>query len=253
MMKTAIITGAAGGMGKAYVRSLLKKDMDEVWCLDRTAEALSGFGREFGERAVSMAVDLSSYDELQSFRKIVEEKKPEVRYLVNCAGTADFMPSVDFSDDKLNRSVMVNCTAPIVLSNICIPYMPRGSHIINMSSIGAFTPLPYINLYCAEKAFLRCYSRALNAELKAKGITVTAVCPGWVDTGMLPKEINGKPMKYEGLTQPEDVVEKAILDADAGKDMSIHTALVRWRHILCKLLPQKLCITLWARRAEKYF
>ena len=62
-MKTAIITGAAGGMGKAYVRSLLKKDMDEVWCLDRTAEALSGFGREFGERAVSMAVDLSSYDE----------------------------------------------------------------------------------------------------------------------------------------------------------------------------------------------
>ena len=52
-----------------------------------------------------MAVDLSSYDELQSFRKIVEEKKPEVRYLVNCAGTADFMPSVGFSDDKLNRSV----------------------------------------------------------------------------------------------------------------------------------------------------
>ena len=51
-MKTAIITGAAGDMGKAYVRSLLKKDMDEVWCLDRTAEALSGFGREFGERAV---------------------------------------------------------------------------------------------------------------------------------------------------------------------------------------------------------
>ena len=57
---------------------------------------------------------------------------------------------------------------------------------------------------------------------------MTAVCPGWVDTGMLPKEINGKPMKYEGLSQPEDVVEKAILDADAGKDMSIHTALVRW-------------------------
>lgn len=253
MSRIAIVTGAAGGMGRAYVKALLKKEeLSEVWCLDRTKELLDGIGTQFGKRTVPMAVDLSSFEALQDFRRIVEEKNPGIQYLVNCAGTADFMPSTEFSDEHLHRSVTINCTAPIVLINICLPFMERGSRIINMSSIGAFSPLPYINLYCAEKAFLRYYSRALNKELKQRGITSTAVCPGWVDTAMLPKEINGRKMVYEGLSQPEDVIALAIRDADAGKDMSVYTALVKWRHLLCKIMPQKLCMDLWAKRTEKY-
>lgn len=253
MRKTALITGAAGGIGRSFVRELLKKDLDEIWCIDREEELLAGFTEEFGDKIIPMAVDLSSLDDLQRLRRITEEKKPEIRYLVNCAGMADFLPSIKFSDKRLFQTVAVNCTAPIVLSNICIPFMTCGSHIINMASIGAFTPLPYINLYCASKAFLRYYSRALHAELKKKQISVTAVCPGWVDTNMLPRKMNDKEMKYEGMSQPKDVVKKAMRDAESGNDMSVYTLLVKWRHLLCKIMPQKICINLWAKHLAGFF
>lgn len=62
---------------------------------------------------------------------------------------------------------------------------------------------PYINLYVATKAFERSYSRALNTELKPCEITVTAVCPGWVDTDMLSKQINGKRIRFLGIVASE--------------------------------------------------
>ena len=70
--------------------------------------------------------------------------------------------------------------------------MEKGAKILNISSASACQPVPYINLYATTKAFERSYPCALNAELKLSGIAVTAVCPSWVDTAMLSKEIDGK-------------------------------------------------------------
>ena len=72
-----------------------------------------------------------------------------------------------------------------IRDSICIPYIKCGGHIINIASQSAFQPLPYLNIYSATKAFLRNYTRALNVELKDRGITATAVCPGWMNTGLL--------------------------------------------------------------------
>ncbi len=253
MTKIGIVTGAAGGIGKAYVRRMMQEDLDEIWCMDRTLDLLKGFKEEFGEKAVTIGADFSSYEDLTGLKSMIQERKPEILYLVNCAGTVQFQSTADACFDELHRTMMVNCEAPVLLTAICIPFMPKGSHILNMSSIGAFTPLPYINLYCAAKAFLRYYSRALNAELQERGIVVTAVCPGWVNTDMLPHTINGHEMKYEGMSNPEDVVAQAMKDAKAGRDMSVHTWLVKTRHVICKIIPQKWAIKAWRKKIRRYF
>ena len=91
----------------------------------------------------------------------------------------------DRADETFQRSVnrwnwchnRFNFKAPVLLTNICLPYMHKGSRIINVCSASAFQPTPYLNLYASTKAFERSYSRALNVELKPLGITVTAACP----------------------------------------------------------------------------
>ena len=130
--------------------------------------------------------------------------------------------------------------------------MGKGSRILNISSASAFQPNPYINLYAASKAFERSYSRALNVELKGTGITSVAVCPGWIDTEMLQKEINGKKVRFPGLVTTERVVGQAIKDAKRGKDMSVCSLYVKCQHVNVKLMPQKWVMKIWMAGIGKY-
>ena len=77
---------------------------------------------------------------------------------------------------------------------------------------------------------VRSYTRSLNAELKANGIVCTAVCPGWIDTDMLQKEYNGKPVKFPGLVFPERVAVQAMHDSAKGKDMSVCSLFDKVHH-----------------------
>lgn len=96
----------------------------------------------------------------------------------------------------------LNCGGVVAMGLVCIPYMSAGSRMLNVASQSAFQPLPYLNIYGATKAFVRNYSRALNIELKERGITVTAVCPGWMDTDLFDRARVGAkkaPRKFAGM------------------------------------------------------
>ena len=114
----------------------------------------------------------------------------------------------------------INCRVPSMLISIALPYMCAGARILNIASASSFQPNPYLSMYSASKVSLKNLSRALSVELKPRGITVTAVCPGWVDTGMLPREKNGRPIRYIGMVKPDVVVKKALRDSRYGKDLS---------------------------------
>jgi short-subunit dehydrogenase len=130
--------------------------------------------------------------------------------------------------------------------------MRQGSRILNISSASSFQPLPYLNLYASTKAFERSYSRALNAELKGTGITATAVCPSWVDTDLLLKEMNGRKIKFPGIVPPDRVAVQALKDAKRGEDMSVCTLYVKWLHVLAKIFPQKVVIYRWVHQIKRY-
>lgn len=252
MKKIAILTGATGGLGREFLKQILNEEIDEVWAIARNGQRLSELHEQYGEKVVPISIDLSEMQEIEQIRHLLDEKKPQVTYLINNAGLAKMGKYNDFSIEEIDKTINVNCKAPVMLAQICIPYMRKGSRILNISSASAFQPNPYINLYAASKAFERSYSRALNVELNGTGITSTAVCPGWIDTELLQKEINGKKVKFPGLVTPDRVAKQAIKDAKKGKDMSVCSLYIKCQHMNVKLLPQRWVMKIWMAGIGKY-
>lgn len=250
--RIAIITGATGGIGREFTRLLVEEDIDEVWTVARNEKKLQELKKLYGEKVIPLAKDLTHTEEICEIEEKIKRENAEVLYLVNNAGMAKMGSYQEFSIQELENTIDLNCKAPVILSNLCIPYMKKGSHILNISSASAFQPNPYINLYAASKAFERSYSRALNVEVENLGIIVTAVCPSWVDTEMLIKERNGKKVKFPGIVTAEAVAKQAMKDAKKGKDMSICSFYVKCQHVNVKLMPQKLTMKLWMHGLKKY-
>ncbi|GFP75417.1 SDR family NAD(P)-dependent oxidoreductase [Clostridium fungisolvens] len=250
--RIAIVTGASGGIGREFTKLLIEEKVDEVWAIARNKEKLAALKDELGDKVITISKDLSKTEELISIGKIIEEQKPVIAFLINNAGIAKMGTYDEFAIKEIEDTIKINCSALAILCNLCIPYMKSGSRILNISSASSFQPLPYLNLYASTKVFERAYSRALNIELKNKGITVTAVCPSWVDTELLQKEINGKKVKFDGIVSAEMVAIKAMKDAKRGKDMSVCTLYVKYLHFLSKVLPQKLLMNAWVKRVQEY-
>lgn len=144
--------------------------------------------------------------------------------------------------------IQLNIHAVVALGLICIPKMSKGSHIVNIASQASFFPLPYQNVYSSTKAFVRNYTRALNVELKDKGICATAVCPGWMKTNLFDRGLIGAKKgttNFTGMVTPDVVAKKALKDTDKNRDMSVYGFYVKSTHVLSKLMPQKLMMKIW--------
>lgn len=142
----------------------------------------------------------------------------------------------------------LNISALVALGLTCIPYMQNGSYIINIASQASFFPLPYQNIYSSTKAFVRNYTRALNVELKEKGIHAVAVCPGWMKTGLFERGVIGAKKgtnNFFGMVTPDVVAAKALKDAERGKDISVYGLYVKSTHLLSKLMPQRMMMKVW--------
>ena len=114
--------------------------------------------------------------------------------------------------------------------------------------MAAFQPLPYLNIYSATKVFVRHYSRALQVELKPKGIFVTAVCPGWMSTALYRRARVGAQKtvnNFFGKAAPDKVACKALKDAKQKRGMSVYGCYVKTAHAASKVLPQKMMMRLW--------
>ncbi len=247
--KIAVITGANSGVGKEFTRLIAKRDgIDEVWAVARNVDRLDELKEELGEKTVTFSLDLKRRESVSVLKKRLDEENPEIEYLINCAGYAVFCDYSDLSVDASLAMVDLNISATVALCVTCIPFMPRGAHIINMASQAAFQPVPFQNVYSATKAFVRSYTRALNVELKARGITATAVCPGWMNTRLIERgKIDARrgTNKFPFITSPAPVAVKALKDADRGRDMSVYGCIIKASHVLSKLLPQRLVMKLW--------
>jgi short-subunit dehydrogenase len=132
--------------------------------------------------------------------------------------------------------------------------MSNGGRIINIASVAALQPIPYINVYGASKAFVLSYSRALNRELKDKKISVTAVCPFWTKTEFFDRAVekDKEPVvkKYVAMYKPEQIVKRAFRDAIKRKDVSMYGFKARGQALLVKLLPHKIVMNVWQNQQK---
>ena len=247
--KIALVTGANGGFGKEFVKLLLQeRSLDEIWCVARSESKLNALRGELGEKLVPIPLDLTHRDSLNVIRDRLEGEKPDLRFLVNNAGFDKFGPYDAIDVDTSLNMIDLNVSAVVALGLICIPHMGRGSHILNVASLASFLPLPYMDLYAATKVFVRHYTRALHVELKDKGVSATAVCPGWMKTGLFDRAETGADKtvrNFTGLTTPDRVARKALEDAKRGRDMSTCGAFTKVTHLASKLLPQRWAMKVW--------
>lgn len=182
--RVAIVTGASSGIGREFARQIdLLQQVDEMWLIARDEAALSQVGEALTTTSRAIAADLSTEQGLDAVRAILADEQPRVRYLVNAAGFGKFGDWRTISNADSDAMVNLNCRAVVAITRAALPRMERGSRIIQVASAAAFAPLPHLNVYAATKAFVLRYTRALRWELRGTGITATALCPTWVDTG----------------------------------------------------------------------
>ena len=231
-------------MGRDFVRELFKeKTLDEIWIIARRKERLSAMVEKSGGRLRAFALDLTEMSSFEMLEKIFAKEKPQIQYLVNAAG-AGRMGRIDEIPYKDHGFVLdINVRALTCISRICLPYMRKGSRIIQLCSGSAFLPQPEFASYAASKAYVLSFSRALRQEVRKKGISVTAVCPGPVNTEFF--EAAGSviaPAKKRFLVESEDVVRKALKDAKAGKELSVYGTSMKLVHLAGKILPTRVVL-----------
>ena len=256
-MNIAIVTGASSGMGREFVLQLKNYvQVDEIWAIARRQEALESLGAETEVPVRPVCLDLCREDSFEALSKLLEEEKPSIRLLVNAAGFGKFGAYHKVSLTDESRMIDLNCKALVLTTRLCLPYMQRGSHILQLDSLSAFQPVPFIATYGATKSFVLSYSRAVNAELKPKGIRMMTMNPGWVKTEFFNHALEtngeGRVKYYSKLWEAKDVVATGLKDLyKTKKDYSIHGLSVRNQVRLVKLLPHSMVMRTWISQQKK--
>lgn len=227
-----------------FVKELLKeKNVDEIWLIARRKERLEALVESYGQKLRAFALDLTEMTSFEQLSVNLEKEQPNIVYLVNAAG-AGCMGNVETIDYQDHGFVLdINVKALTCMSRICTPYMKRGGHIIQLCSGSAFLPQPGFASYAASKSYVLSFSRALRQELKDRNISVTAVCPGPVNTEFFQAagtEVH--PSKKRFMAEADDVVKKAMKDANAGKELSVYGVSMKFLHLAGKIFPVKLVL-----------
>ena len=255
MKKIAIITGASSGMGKVFAETINTYDtFDEVWVIARRLDRLESLQETVPFPVRPIALDLTDRESFRHYEELLENAQANVSLLVNCSGYGKFQAACETPLAQNLNMVDLNCEALMAMCQLTIPYMHAGAQIINIASVAAFQPIPYIDVYGASKAFVLSFSRALNRELRGRGIRVMALCPFWTRTAFFARAtVNGGESvvkKYVAMYEPEQLVQRAWRDAKRGKDVSQFGFVARFQTGLTKLLPHSLVMDVWMHQQK---
>ncbi len=187
--RTALVTGASRGIGAAIARRLAA-DGARVVLTARSADALTDLAAAID--GVALPVDLADREATDAALARLAADVGTVDILVNNAGISDAAPITRTDDGQWDRIVELDLTAPLRLCRALVPAMLEQGwgRIVNLASNAGLSGYSYTHAYCAAKHGLVGLTRSMAHELARKGITVNAVCPGWVETEMLQASID---------------------------------------------------------------
>ncbi len=183
--KTALVTGATGGIGAAIARALHGAGAT-VALSGRNADKLSALAAELGARVHVLPADLADPAAADSLIKEAEAAMGAVDILVNNAGLTRDTLAMRMKDEDWQAVIDVNLTAPFRLARAALRGMMKKRHgrIVNISSIVGVTGNPGQANYCASKAGMIGWTKAMAAEVASRNVTVNCIAPGFIDTAM---------------------------------------------------------------------
>ena len=261
MSKVVLITGATRGIGRAIALRFASEGADIAFTYRSQHEAAQTLTAELealGVKAKAYSSDAASFADAHTVVEDVKTVFGRIDILINNAGTGAVAPAEDITDDQFANEMNIDLfgsfkMAREVAKQAMIP--AKYGRIINIASVAAYQPIPYIDVYGASKAFVLSYSRAMNRELKAKGIRVMAMNPGWVKTEFFNHALltNGNEVQYYNyLWEAKDVVATGLKDLyKTKKDYSVHGLPIRNQVRLVKLVPHSIVMNIWLNQQKK--
>jgi 3-hydroxybutyrate dehydrogenase len=192
--KIALITGGGRGIGRAVAFAFAREGA-RVAVVARTGQEVASVAEEIRDECkvetMHASCDVSDKESIERAFTEVERRLGSVDILVNNAGIAESAPLVKTSDELWQRHLAINLSGTFYCMRTALPQMiSRGwGRIINVASIAGKTGAPYISAYAASKHGVLGLTRTVALEVATKGVTVNAICPGYVDTDMTTRAI----------------------------------------------------------------
>ncbi len=245
-MKTALITGASSGFGKEFAKIFAKDGYNLVITArstDRLEKIKTQIEMEYGVDVFVVTKDLSLPSAPQEIFDFTQQKGVHIDVLVNNAGFGDLG---DFAKSDLSRQqqmIDLNISALVKLTHLYLPAMlaKKDGKILNVASVAAFAPGPGMSVYYASKAFVLSFSDALSTELKGTGVTVTALCPGPVNTGFAAAAGFKNSLLFSGKADGKaaQVSRYGYKAMQKGKSVALPDMFVKAAALAVRLAPRK--------------
>ena len=220
--KTALVTGSTSGIGLAIARAYAKQGANVVINgfgeKDAIEQERSGIEKDFGVKALYSGADMSKGEEIAAMVAEAGKAFGSVDLLVNNAGIQFVSPIEEFPVDNWNQIIAINLSAAFHACRAAVPGMKakKWGRIINTASAHALVASPFKSAYVAAKHGVAGLTKTVALETAAHGITVNAICPGYVWTPLVEKQIPDT-MKARGLTR-EQVIKEVLLSAQPTKE-----------------------------------
>lgn len=228
--RTALVTGASKGIGAAIARRVASEGL-RVAIAGRDRSSLERLADELS--AVPICFDLADPNATASALATVERALGPIDVLINNAGVAESAPLEATDDALIERTFAVNVWPIFRLCRALVPTMARRGwgRVINVASNAGLTGYAYTSAYCASKHAVVGLTRALAAEFARSGVTINAVCPGFVDTEMTARAI-ARIVEKTGRSQEE---ARRALEAQSPQRRLMTVEEVA--HVVLSLLP----------------
>jgi len=245
----AVVTGASSGIGLAISKELARRGYPLLMVSneeEKIVQAALEIHAVYKVRAISLFMDLAQKDSAQKLFDFCEENGIKTEILVNNAGIFFFRDVTDTPPKKIETVINLHTLTPAVLSGLFADQMiqeGRKGYILNMASIAAQMMMPGIALYSSTKSFLRCFSRAMRNETYGRGVSITAICPGAVATGLygLAPHYMKLGIRLGIILTPERLARKAVEKMFKKKAEYIPGGAINYVFIfLVKALPEVL-------------
>jgi uncharacterized protein len=244
---SALITGASSGIGREFARQLASR-AHTIVLVARRSERLADLRDELLNRNPNLnvhvrVVDLADKAQIELLIDSLAHDKIDVDLLINNAGLGDSGAFATSDPIRNEQMALVNIVALTSLTRRLLPKMiaKRRGGILNVSSSAGFLPIPGDAVYAATKAYVTSFSEAIRAELRGKGVSVCAVCPGPVHTEF--QEVAKRPgAKAETgskifFVSTEQVVREAFAALEADRPLVIPGIAMKFAMLLTRLMP----------------
>lgn len=252
-----LITGASSGIGMEFTLQLdahLRKT-DEIWLIGRDRKKLVQLSKRLRNNTKILSMDLTKEGQIERLSDTLKDEKARIRILVNCAGFGKIGNVAEISKKDQADMIKLNCEAMTSVTMCCLPYVMKNGRIIHMASSAAFIPQPGFAVYAATKSYVDSFSMALRQEVKNRGISVTSVCPGPVDTPFFAvAEESGKRLaiKDRFMVDPYRVVDQALREAVIFKSpRSICSLPIQLLYVASRIIPDVLLVPLIQKMKEE--